>query len=357
MFNEKYKKESPILGMMGMGGGVGSNLIGGVSKVVATGGTKTELGDGYTYHIFTSPGTLVVENAGPGDREFTYLVVAGGGGGGGDGNSGGGGAGGVRTNLSGHPLSTNNPSITVTAATYTVTVGSGGLGSNGTVRCPPRDQDAGCDGNPSYFGPPNPSNGITALGGGGGARYNGPGFAGGSGGGSGVNGEPAPQAKSGGSGSFSGSPSNPQPYRQGYPGGSSVGNASFRTGGGGGGAGQAGYSGDHPSLAGNGGHGVQVLIQGPGPQPRGTSGPSPLGGYYGGGGSAGAGFSGQDRDTQGGYGGGGSSIYPSGAGPNNNHGQPGTSGTGGGGAAGGDGGTTRHGGSGGPGIVIIAYYQ
>ena len=35
MFNENYKKESPILGMLGIGGGVGSNLVGGVGDVNA----------------------------------------------------------------------------------------------------------------------------------------------------------------------------------------------------------------------------------------------------------------------------------------------------------------------------------
>ena len=233
MLDKWFKKEKPLQGMTGFGGGATARLVGGLGKVKATGGTKTELGDGYTYHVFTSSGSLVVDNAGPGTVEFTYLVVAGGGGGGSDDNAGGGGAGGVRTNLSGHPLATNNPPMTVTKATYTVTVGPGGVGSDGTNNCPPRDNEAGCDGVPSYFGPPNPSNGITALGGGGGGRYNSNAFPGGSGGGSGRNGEPPSNSKSGGSGSFSGSPSNPQPYRQGYPGGNSVGGGTYLTGTGG----------------------------------------------------------------------------------------------------------------------------
>ena len=42
--------------------------------VIATGGNVTsEPGNGYKYHIFTSPGSLVVSESGPGAVE--YLVV------------------------------------------------------------------------------------------------------------------------------------------------------------------------------------------------------------------------------------------------------------------------------------------
>ena len=98
MFSEKHKKEMPLLGMSGMGGGVGSNLVGGAAgPISATGGTKTTSGD-YTVHTFTSSGSLVVAS-GAGNVE--YLVIGGGGGGGGY-RSGvsygwGGGAGGYRT--------------------------------------------------------------------------------------------------------------------------------------------------------------------------------------------------------------------------------------------------------------------
>lgn len=97
------KKESPILSLLGMGGGVGSGLIqGGVTgpSVNASGGNINGQpgGNGYTYHVFTSPGNFVISSAS--ETEFEILVVAGGGGGGSRNNNGsdgggGGGAGGV----------------------------------------------------------------------------------------------------------------------------------------------------------------------------------------------------------------------------------------------------------------------
>ena len=49
MLGEWFKKEMPLLGMLGMGGGIGSNLAGGGAEV--TGGTLVE--DGNTkYHVF-----------------------------------------------------------------------------------------------------------------------------------------------------------------------------------------------------------------------------------------------------------------------------------------------------------------
>ena len=81
-------------------------------------------GNIYRAHIFNSSGELDVTSVGSYGNTTEYLVVAGGGSGG---YEGGGGAGGVRTNLSGHPLSTNNPAFTVAAGvTYTITVGGGG---------------------------------------------------------------------------------------------------------------------------------------------------------------------------------------------------------------------------------------
>ena len=84
--------------------------------LTATGGVINDYsvsGSIYRAHIFTSSGTFVVSALAT-NPNFTdtveYLVVAGGGGGGGAADSGsyaaggGGGAGGLRTNLSGHPL-------------------------------------------------------------------------------------------------------------------------------------------------------------------------------------------------------------------------------------------------------------
>ena len=53
----------------------------------ASGGTKTSPGDGYTYHLFTSPGPLnVTSGAG---NPWSYVIVGGGGGGGYDRGGGG----------------------------------------------------------------------------------------------------------------------------------------------------------------------------------------------------------------------------------------------------------------------------
>ena len=80
--------------------------------LLASGGIVSDYevsGTYYRAHVFTGSGTFVVSDTGTGEYPSTveYLVVAGGGGGGarGGGNAGGGGgAGGLRTNLSGHPL-------------------------------------------------------------------------------------------------------------------------------------------------------------------------------------------------------------------------------------------------------------
>jgi len=127
------------------------------SPVTATGGSISTPGDGYKYHVFTSPGSFVVSSAGsPGAIEYLAIGGGGGGGNGGDSSGGGGGAGGL----------VYNSSFTVTATTYSFTVGGGGgATANGT------DTTAFT---------------ITALGGGYGSFRTGPGNAGGCGGGSGA---------------------------------------------------------------------------------------------------------------------------------------------------------------------------
>ena len=61
MFNWNIK-ESPILSLFGMGGGVGSNLIGGTSVVQATGGTISTPGNGYAYHHFDGVADVYTSN-------------------------------------------------------------------------------------------------------------------------------------------------------------------------------------------------------------------------------------------------------------------------------------------------------
>ena len=96
----------------------------------ATGGNQSSPGgftgpNGYTYHVFTSPGTLVVTaNSGP----AYYLVVAGGGSGG-FGNGAGGGAGGLRSNDPTVPSPSTmkvTHTFTLSPGTYPITVGDGG---------------------------------------------------------------------------------------------------------------------------------------------------------------------------------------------------------------------------------------
>jgi hypothetical protein len=245
------------------------------------------------------------------------LVVAGGGGGGfGEANylgdaGGGGGAGGVIYN-SAYQI-TN-------AAAITVTVGSGGVGSQYTVN--------GSAGSNSVFGS------LTAIGGGLGCNQEtnassiNNGGSGGGGGGSCTSG-----TKIAGSGTAG----------QGFNGGISLDNATFfcnvRAGGGGGGAGGPGLDAAVGGVGGNGGPGNAYSISG-------TS------TYYGGGGGGGGAAGNTTGGGLGGIGGGGS-----GSGAYNGSatltGQHGTANTGGGGGSAGSGVGTA--GNGGSGIVIVRY--
>ena len=334
--------------------------------IEATGGVISEYVDsGFKYraHVFTSSGTFNVTALAEGDlpNAVEYLVVAGGGGGGGGYYGGGGGAGGLRTNMSSVPISTNNPDVTVAIQPYSVTVGAGGFGggSNGDT-----GPDA-ADGNPSSFNGPNISV-IESLGGGGGrGRANGgyPGLPGGSGSGP-SHGPPSPSGTAyGGYGYNPSTPAPvlnaaalPNPYNitQGNPGGDCPGDY---YGGGGGGAGQqgSGINNDRPwpaSYGYPGGGGMQVLIAGPANTGIGSTGPSSNYGYFAGGGAGGTGASPGSPDihfmAKGGYGGGGNGANPQ------KVGSDGTAATGGGGG-GGMSLMELHGGNGGGGIVAIRY--
>ena len=133
--------------------GVGENYID------ATGGTisdYTESGTVYRAHIFTSSGTFAVNSAPPSNSSVEYLVVGGGGAGGTwgpNGRSGGGGGAGALRYLIQQPVNTSPGS-------YTITVGSGGVGSSGFI--------VGGDGSSSSIANPLITT-ITSPGGGGGA--------------------------------------------------------------------------------------------------------------------------------------------------------------------------------------------
>ena len=121
MFNWNIK-ESPILSLLGMGGGAGSNLVSG-NVFEASGGTVTTSGD-YTYHTFPAPGTFTVVGSGP-----VEMAVIGGGGGGG-------GADGSNGPDKGKPGGSGGGAIVevlVTEGNYTITIGGGGLQGKSTV--------------------------------------------------------------------------------------------------------------------------------------------------------------------------------------------------------------------------------
>jgi len=193
----------------------------------ATGGTITPAA-GKTVHTFLAPGTFIVSGAPP-TFNVEYLVVAGGGGntvGQGGNRESGSGAGGLLSNHPSTPAPLIQPTFTVSAGSYNITVGSGGVGRN--------------NGNPSSFGP------ITSTGGGAGANYDGNiGSPGGSGGGNWYSGA-APAT---------GTPG------QGNPGGIWGGGNNWIGGGGGGAGGPGGVTPTNPSI-GAGGVGLSISISG-----------------------------------------------------------------------------------------------
>ncbi len=254
----------------------------------ATGGNQTPSsgltpGNGYTYHIFTSPGNFVVSNLGDGGL-IQVLMVAGGGGAGNPLGAGGG-AGGV----------VYHGSFPTSVTTYPISVGGGGAGSDASTPAP---------GPAGFRGTPTTAFGMTADGGGGGGPYDGtvpnlPDMAGGSGGG----GRTYTPPFTGGTGT---QPTfnapfvpNPQFLQYGNPGASSPG-ISDPLGKGGGGAGAAGsgqVGGNGQPFSGFAAPLIAPVLPAP-VQPK--IGPT---GFYGGGGAGGS----RSTVASGGSGGGGDS--------------------------------------------------
>jgi hypothetical protein len=253
-------------------------------------------GTNYFIHTFPTSGTFTT----PINLTCDVLVVGGGGGGGFD-SSGGGGAGGYL--LYSSVLSGNNAgnSLLLSAGSYTVTVGSGGVGGASGIQ-------TGKGGNSVITG-------ITATAIGGGAALGNSGSQGRDGG-SGAGGGSGGAAGVGGTGTAG----------QGNAGGTSNTDGGGRRHGGGGGAGSVGGDGGTGTTytGGTGGIGIRNEITGT------------MTFYAGGGGGVGT------IQGTGGLGGGG-----------NAPGVSGTNGLGGGGGGGGTGGGT--GGRGGNGVVIIRY--
>lgn len=283
--------------------------------ITATGGTITKSGTN-TIHTFTSSGTFNVTAtttyscpsdpqcsvASNGNVRSSFSVpapilsssvralIVGSGGSGGGSTGGGGGAGGVL----------DVPNISLSVASYSVSVGAGGAVTN--------NQSPGKSGDNSSF------NGISAIGGGGGgwsagSTTGGPGLPGGSGG--------------GGQNYYSSYPSGLGTVGQGNSGGPMTWGGGLGVGGGG--AGSAGANSSTTNIGGGGGNGILSNISG-------------VGIFYGGGGGGGNGGAG-------GLGGGGNGSDIGG------NGTPNTGGGGGGGWSY----ATGNGGAGGSGIVIISY--
>ena len=301
----------------------------------ASGGFKDSPGNGFTYHVFTSSGSLVCSG---GSKNVEYLVIASGGSGSSR-HGGGGGAGGGLHNIPGVPGA--GSAMTLTPGTYPVSVAtSGGSPVSGP------DSNDGHEGSNSVF---NGSSTITAERGGASVKF----------------GSDCP-SNEGGCGGSSHDASCPRNGTQGGNGGASGtypspnGNSS----GGPGGAGKAYGTGFAGPLIGaimtdNGIPSPEVtafqtavgstgLYAGGGGGGQWTNGGGPAGG--GGGGMGGNGSPSLGAGTNGDAGPGGGGI--GGVGPDTRAATPGVKYTGGGG---GGGGGTAASGAGAAGIVIIRY--
>ena len=285
------------------------------SSLTATGGTITTSGL-YTIHTFTSSGTFIPSNTGAVD-----ILIIGGGGGGGNALGGGGGAGGVYYATG----------FTVSALSYAITIGAGGVGLSSGA--------GGSGANTTAFS-------VNALGGGGGGAY--------------PSALPTTGANGGGaigSGGESGAGGTALTAYSGFTshGGFSGGVGVSHGGGGGGGAGGAG-DGAVSTAAGDGGVGHANSINGSSLYwAGGGGGSSHNAGDGGSGGIGGGGGGGTEAGGGAGGAGGGSAYYTGGTG------MAGASTTGGAGGAhtGSGGGSGTHssgvGGNGASGIVIVRY--
>ena len=220
MQNNWYRKEKPLLSMMGMGGGNAARLTaGGLAPLEITGASVTSYSDStHTWIVQTASNPITVSRGFDAVDEVEILLVGGGGAGssGLSGASGGGGAGGVVV-----VPKTKGPEIITAPGTYPITVGAGGPYS------PPAS-----GGNTQIASVAIP---LLARGGGrGGQNFDNPGLTGGSGG--------------GGAASANGGPGSQPTENPGVSGINQYGNPGRRgnaptepyQGGGGGGAGQGG---------------------------------------------------------------------------------------------------------------------
>ena len=73
--NSWFKKEKPLLGLMGSRGGLAQGGGVAMTPVTATGGTKATPGDGYIYHYYTSPGSLAISDGTGVDIDCIIIFV------------------------------------------------------------------------------------------------------------------------------------------------------------------------------------------------------------------------------------------------------------------------------------------
>ena len=124
MFDKFFKKESPILGLLGMGGGIarGASALG---PLEITGASVTSYSDSTHTWIVQTTTNPITTNRGFDSADEVEILLVGGGGGGGYGlsgaASGGGGAGGVVV-----VPKTKGPEIITAPGTYPITIGDGG---------------------------------------------------------------------------------------------------------------------------------------------------------------------------------------------------------------------------------------
>tara|TARA_X000000368_G_scaffold59939_1_gene42277 strand:- start:437 stop:1441 length:1005 start_codon:yes stop_codon:yes gene_type:complete len=297
--------------------------------IAATGGTKASPGDGYTYHLFTSPGLFTITGAGEaGTNEIQYLMVAGGGGGGYD-KGGGGGAGGFVPGT-----------VTAVAGAYPVILGPGGGGSTA-------GGSRGTNGGETAFGGwPGPAVPINTVGGGGGggssnspAQIGGTGSDYGSGGGAWYNNSGGVMGPQPVPGIASASPGN-------------LGTSPIGNGGAGGGAGGSPGPGQ-PRSTSNDGKTLPWIPATYGFAQTNEPG-SGGGGYFGGGGAGGGNTVRPPAGTRGHAGAGMGLGDPSPSGSTLKNAMT-NSGSGGGGGAGDGPDTKRRGGQGGPGVFLCRY--
>ena len=366
--NSWFVKLKPVQGIIGLGGGAGGWLVRGgdawePSGITATGGTMhtgqaNPDGTPYTWHVFPGgprgpespmPYTFSVTGVtGPGKIE--YIVLAGGGLGGvspnpdpgsptGYGGAGGGGAGGLICNFQSPPaqaVTTYHPKYPVSPGAMTVSASPGSYAIE-------VGRAAGGNPAPERNGKDSTFNGLTAVGGGAGARAGNP---------SGLVAQPGGCGGGGSANDIAGSgPSSPNQGKSGGDG--NPGGAPNGQGAGGGGTAADG----NPGVA-NGDGGLGVLFDDAGYFKLSVGGitdnPTQPGYRYlaGGGGGGGTSDNSGTPPGIGGYGGGGDAGNPGN--------DPGSGGladnwSGGGGGAGGGGDQTRNGGQGGQGMVFIRY--